>query len=168
MQSHHPGIQFVPARPPSSSSSALLGSTPANAAVHLRYEIARLRRSVEMLLRSNVELREFCKEGEHDGDEEVFAQAIEENVHVINRRIRQIRELEIELESLGGTGTCGGDVGTPTSPGPSSLRTSLLEAQGTVTQIPQSGEIEEERREGNDGEQQQRAVEDDGSGGLYI
>ncbi|KAJ3159722.1 hypothetical protein HDU86_001372 [Geranomyces michiganensis] len=88
-----PGV-YVSDPPPALPEPPLLDNLE-----HLREEIARLRRSVEMLLNSNRELQP------HANDDSEFAQAIAENVGVIARQIAMIQKYEARMDVLTGAAT---------------------------------------------------------------
>ena len=132
-----PAPSSTPTRP--SVSATLLSSSPADTAAHLQEEISRLRRSVELLLRSNQELKEADPNGEdhvfvevltsswhaivtNSGNSRVLTslllprhytqmQAITENTSVIARQLVQIRRHEEELVTLSQPSTKGGGRG---------------------------------------------------------
>ncbi|KND03082.1 uncharacterized protein SPPG_02147 [Spizellomyces punctatus DAOM BR117] len=70
------------------------GGTIQDNAEWLQQETARLRRSVELLLRSNQEMRDS------DPGDPDFVQAIDENVAVIERQIQVIRKYEERIKQL--------------------------------------------------------------------
>ncbi|KAJ3181760.1 hypothetical protein HDU87_000778 [Geranomyces variabilis] len=88
-----PGV-YLSDPPPPPPESPLLDNLE-----HLREEIARLRRSVEMLLNSNRELQP------HAEDDPEFAQAIAENVGVIARQVQLIQKYEERVDALTGGAT---------------------------------------------------------------
>ncbi|KAJ3133738.1 hypothetical protein HDU90_005576 [Geranomyces variabilis] len=92
-----PGV-YVSDPPPPPPESPLLDNLE-----YLREEIARLRRSVEMLLNSNRELQP------HADDDPEFAQAIAENVGVIARQVQLIKKYETRVDELTGGATHGAD-----------------------------------------------------------
>ncbi|KAJ3155223.1 hypothetical protein HDU89_007414 [Geranomyces variabilis] len=94
-----PGV-YVSDPPPPPPESPLLDNLE-----YLRgsQEIARLRRSIEMLLNSNRELQP------HADDDPEFAQAIAENVGVIGRQVQLIQKYETRVDELTGGATHGAD-----------------------------------------------------------
>ncbi|KAJ3174069.1 hypothetical protein HDU88_000036 [Geranomyces variabilis] len=92
-----PGV-YVSDPPPPPPESPLLDNLE-----YLGEEIARLRRSVEMLLNSNRELQP------HADDDPEFAQAIAENVGVIARQVQLIQKYETRVDELTRGATHGAD-----------------------------------------------------------
>ncbi|KAI8614592.1 hypothetical protein BC830DRAFT_1126616, partial [Chytriomyces sp. MP71] len=115
----------------------------------LQEEIARLRLSVQKLLESNALLKEFMQD---DADPE-YALAIQENVAVIDRRLRMIKVLMQKLaavsgahmgamRAMAGKGPCHAEfVGMDPSQAPSSL--GQASANGTPNVRAASAEVEQ-------------------------
>ncbi|KAJ3054713.1 hypothetical protein HK097_001056 [Rhizophlyctis rosea] len=122
-----------PARPPSLSST-LLSSSPADTAAHLQEEISRLRRSVELLLRSNQEL----KEADPNGEDHVFVEAITENTAVIARQLVQIRRYEEELATLSQPSTRGSSRGCGSQAARLGVGVAMAAGAGSTVSAPTS------------------------------
>ncbi|TPX64756.1 hypothetical protein SpCBS45565_g05681 [Spizellomyces sp. 'palustris'] len=93
-----PGI-YLTRKGPQPKPISPLGTQDVGAAVQdnaefLQQETARLRRSVELLLRSNQEMRDS------DPGDPDFVQAIDENVAVIERQIQLVRKYEDRIKQL--------------------------------------------------------------------
>ncbi|KAJ3304344.1 hypothetical protein HDU76_005210, partial [Blyttiomyces sp. JEL0837] len=99
-------------------------------------EIARLRSNVEKLLRSNAELREFM---ETDPDEE-YRLAIEENVTVIDWKLKLIKTMELKVKAMlsytaEGSRGCGAEISGPKM-STSTTTTTAATASSSLTQPP--------------------------------
>ncbi|KAJ3034962.1 hypothetical protein HDV00_004503 [Rhizophlyctis rosea] len=155
-----------PPTQPTSLASTLLSSSPAETAAHIQEEITRLRRSVELLLRSNQEM----KEADPSSQDPIFVEAITENTAVISRQLYQIRKYEEELQKLGlgaGAGGSGRGCGTQAGTGRSSSSSlSSPSSQSQLTSPPSSSVASPASVEAQDGLGE--AEEDGAEGGVYL
>ncbi|KAI8997967.1 hypothetical protein BC832DRAFT_595412 [Gaertneriomyces semiglobifer] len=139
---------------------------------YLSQEVARLRLSVEALMRSNKELKDAIdtQKEQHLGPDPDFVEAIQENVHVIARQLSTIKIYQDRIQELQGvrpgqlvSGTCATEM---TGAEMVDLQ-GVFQASSASMEAGRSSNSQAGEAEGNtDARQAERPTQDDG--GVYL